>query len=182
MLIARPKRVASRTIATYPYLSLHEHDLVDDEADAKIRTAVTLSLLDWCVTTAVTADRRWVLVEQHRHGVDATTLEPAGGIIDPGELPEVAAVRELREETGFEGGALEPLGWVHPNPALSANRAHLFLVRGVVRTREPESSPEERTAVRLLDEREVEQGIVDGRVSHALGVLALTRALQRLRA
>lgn len=182
MLIARPKRVASRTIASYPYLSLHEHDLVDDEAEAKIRTAVTISLLDWCVVVAVTEDRRWVLVEQHRHGVDATTLEPAGGIIDAGEPPELAAVRELREETGFGAGTNEFLGWVHPNPALSSNRAHLYLIRGVRQLGEPHNTPDERTSVLLLDEQEVEQGILDGRVTHALGVLALTRALQRLRA
>lgn len=178
----RPRRVATRTIASYPYLSLHEHDLVDDEAEAKMRTAVTISLFDWCVAVAVTEARRWVLVEQHRHGVDATTLEPAGGIIDSGESPETAAVRELREETGFEGRAVESLGWVHPNPALSSNRAHLFLIRDARPLGEPESSPEERTWVQLLDEHEVERGIVDGRVSHALGVLALTRALQRIRA
>src|SRR6185503_4827087 len=102
--------------------------------------ALTIELWDWSVVAAVTDQDEWVMVEQHRHGVNALTLEPAGGIIDTGESPEEAAIRELVEETGYGGGKLVALGWVHPNPALSSNRAFLFLARGVRRLQDPESA------------------------------------------
>ncbi|KAH7096208.1 NUDIX hydrolase domain-like protein [Auriculariales sp. MPI-PUGE-AT-0066] len=43
-----------------------------------------------------------VLVEQYRPPVRARCVELPAGLIDGGETPEHAAVRELREETGFE--------------------------------------------------------------------------------
>jgi 8-oxo-dGTP pyrophosphatase MutT (NUDIX family) len=174
-----PRRIASRTIASYPHLALHEHDLRYDDADEPFNVQ-TLTLKDWCVSAAVTASGQWVLVEQHRHGVDGPTLEPAGGIVDPGEAIADAARRELLEETGYAGGRVEPLGWVHPNPALSSNRAHLFLFEGVHREGDPQHASDERTRVVLLPGTDLERALSDGRITHALGVLALTRALGTL--
>uniref|UniRef100_A0A7S1G137 Nudix hydrolase domain-containing protein n=1 Tax=Corethron hystrix TaxID=216773 RepID=A0A7S1G137_9STRA len=44
-----------------------------------------------------------LLVEQYRPPVGRTTLEFPAGLIDKGETPEQAALRELREETGYVG-------------------------------------------------------------------------------
>lgn len=58
---------------------------------------------------AVTAERKILIVEQYRRSVDSVILElPAGicGDFDAQEAPEIAAMRELREETGYAAGAL----------------------------------------------------------------------------
>jgi 8-oxo-dGTP pyrophosphatase MutT (NUDIX family) len=41
------------------------------------------------------------MTEQYRHGTGKIALEFPAGIIDKGETPEEAAVRELQEECGF---------------------------------------------------------------------------------
>jgi ADP-ribose pyrophosphatase len=174
----RPPRLRSRSIARYPFLELVEHD-IRDEAGGE-RAVLTIELCDWCVAVARDKGGRWVLVEQHRHGVDAVTLEPAGGIVDPGEDPAAAAVRELVEETGYAGTAALPLGWVHPNPALSSNRSFAYLIDGVEKVREPERSLDEQTNVVLLEDAEMERALTDGRITHALAVVALMRARRRL--
>lgn len=70
---------------------------------------------------------RVLLVRQYRKPVEATLLElPAGGV-DPGEAPEQAAVRELREETGYAPGKLEPLGGFYVAPGYTEEYLHLFL-------------------------------------------------------
>jgi 8-oxo-dGTP pyrophosphatase MutT (NUDIX family) len=42
-----------------------------------------------------------IVVSQHRPPCDAVVVEFPAGLIDPGESPIDAALRELREETGF---------------------------------------------------------------------------------
>jgi 8-oxo-dGTP pyrophosphatase MutT (NUDIX family) len=46
-----------------------------------------------------------LLVSQFRPPVGSATMEFPAGLIDGGETPEQAALRELREETGYVGRA-----------------------------------------------------------------------------
>lgn len=44
-----------------------------------------------------------LVILQYRPPVDAICVEFPAGLIDAGETPEQAAIRELKEETGYEG-------------------------------------------------------------------------------
>jgi ADP-ribose pyrophosphatase len=138
-----------------------------------------LRLPDWVNVACRTTDGRWVLIRQHRWGIDQGTLEVPGGVVEPGEDAGVAGLRELVEETGYGGGALESLGWVHPNPAIQDNRCHLFLLRDAVRIAEPHLDPGEDIEVTLLTTDEVRAALASGAITHALAALSLTRALAR---
>lgn len=56
---------------------------------------------------ALTPDHRLVMVRQFRPGPDRVVLTLPGGMLDPGEDPEEAGARELREETGYAAGSVE---------------------------------------------------------------------------
>jgi len=60
-----------------------------------------------------------LLVEQFRPPVGKATLEFPAGLIDAGETPEQAALRELREETGYVGEACKTLPVVSPLVCMS---------------------------------------------------------------
>ena len=47
-----------------------------------------------------------VLQKQFRPPVGRVCIEIPAGLLDPDERPEVCAVRELKEETGYEGVAV----------------------------------------------------------------------------
>ena len=57
---------------------------------------------DWVNITPITPEGDVVLVKQYRRGTDNITLEIPAGSLDPGETDAYqAALRELREETGY---------------------------------------------------------------------------------
>ncbi|AUX46173.1 DNA mismatch repair protein MutT [Sorangium cellulosum] len=174
MGIIIPRRRASAMAGSFGPLAVHRHDVV--AADVSY-PCFTLELADWISVAAITDAGEFVLVRQYRHGVDAVTIETAGGIIDPGEEPARAALRELQEETGYAAASLEPLGWVHPNTALQANRCHLYLARGARLVGEPDGDEHESTEAVVMTASEVTAAMQDGRISHSLSVVTLLRAL-----
>jgi len=129
----------------------------------------------WVNVVALTAADEIVMVRQWRHGPGAVTLEIPGGIVDPGETPEQAAVRELLEETGYAGGRAHSLGAVNPNPALFANRVHTFLVRDAAPRAAVANGPTEETQVVLVPRRAIPALVADETIDHALVVAALFR-------
>jgi len=73
-----------------------------------------------------------LLVRQFRKPVEKDLLEiPAGGI-DPGETPEDAVRREMREETGFLPRKVEKLGGFYSSPGFCTEYLHLYLASDLI--------------------------------------------------
>ncbi|MFL6245837.1 MAG: NUDIX hydrolase [Thermoanaerobaculia bacterium] len=87
----------------------------------------------WVNVVALTADGEIVLVRQYRHGVGQILLEIPAGIVDPKDTPASAALRELREETGYAAEQLHLTGSMDANPATQTNRSWSFLATGATR-------------------------------------------------
>ena len=64
---------------------------------------------DLGVAAAVVADHK-LLIVQEKNGIHAGKWRLPKGYVDEAELPEHAAIRELKEETGLNGEILRILG------------------------------------------------------------------------
>jgi len=132
-----------------------------------------LEVDDWVNVVPITTDGRVVMVRQFRHGIGDLTLEVPAGLIDATDAsPAVAAMRELREETGYAGGEVRPLGVVHPNPAIMNNRCHLFVAYDVEVAGPPHWDATEELAVETVALAEVPALIRSGAISNALTLVA----------
>jgi 8-oxo-dGTP pyrophosphatase MutT (NUDIX family) len=137
------------------------------------REFVVIDAPDWVNVIALTPAEELVLVRQFRYGTDAFSLEVPGGVIERGEDPVAAGVRELREETGYAGPAARLLGSVHPNPAIQNNRCHLVLVEDAVRAGDVAWDHDEEIAVATAPVEDVFAWARTGRITHALVLNAL---------
>ena len=141
-----------------------------------------LGFRDWVNITPVTTEGRILLVRQYRRGTDELTLEIPSGSMDRGETnPLYAARRELREETGHIADRFIALGKVAVNPAIQNNYCHIYLARDCVYDGPLRPDSTEELEVLQFTIPEVNQLIVDGKITHSLGLLGLVLALQHLR-
>ena len=146
----------------------HRPDTPDATHDFYVMEAV-----DWVNIIPVTASDEIVFIAHYRHGTDEVRLEVPGGMVDPEDPdPMYAAVREMREETGYTSDDVVELGVVHPNPAIQTNRCHTFLARGAYREGEPRPDDTEDIEVVLCPRAEVPELFTDGRITHSLVVSA----------
>ena len=81
---------------------------------------------------ALTTDGQVLLVRQFRPGPGRILDEMPGGIVDDGEDVAAAALRELREETGF-AGEIEVLGSTYLSASATTVR-HVAVARTVSRS------------------------------------------------
>ena len=159
--------VRRETAATFRIFSVERAHWTD--ADGRPRgDSLVLRCSDWCNVVALTPRDEVVLVWQYRFGTGAMSLEIPGGVVDPGEPPAQAALRELREETGYVAEASEPLLVVEPNSAIQDNRCHTFLARGARPVAPTAFDPQEELETVLVPAARVADLLDGGQVRHAL--------------
>ena len=92
-----------------------------------------------------------------------------------GEEPEVTAVREIEEETGYRPRSIEHLVTFEPMIGMVRNAHHVFLARGAERVAEPTEKNEGRFEwVPLAD---VPKFIAEGKVVNSGTLIALLHVL-----
>jgi ADP-ribose pyrophosphatase len=141
-----------------------------------------------CLMVPVLADGRIVLVRQYRYPLDALLWElPAGTL--PGreeagrmvglETPEVCAVRELREEAGYEADEWEKVAEYCAMPGGNDQIVHVFLARRLTRVGQALEDGEIITEVRAFEPTAIEGMIRRGEIRDAKTLIGLFYALGR---
>src|SRR6185503_1341203 len=100
--ILSTKRIYSGRIVT---LDLCEVELPDGQHQMReiIRHPGATALI------ALDDQNRILLVRQFRSAAAQVMSEIPAGVLNSGEDPKTAAIRELQEETGYKPGKIEPL-------------------------------------------------------------------------
>lgn len=163
--------LGSRPISDHRILQVR-HDLYRFEPTGVEREFVVIDAPDWVNVVPITEDGRVVLIRQYRHGIRAVTLEIPGGIIDPGERPEAAAIRELREETGYAAQRITALGRTSPNPAIQGNHQYVFLAENCRAVDATNFDAFEDIEVELHDLDEIPELIRREEICHSLVINA----------
>ena len=130
---------------------------------------------EWVNIIPVTKDKDVVLIRQYRHGVGDIVLEIPGGIVEENDTPLDAAVRELKEETGYSPTEMVYLGMVHANPAFLNNRCHTYLALDCFPDGPQNLDEKEDIEVVVRPFTDIPKLIRDGEISHSLILAAFYR-------
>jgi len=80
----------------------------------------------------VTNDNCVILVKQYRKAVNRMLLEIPAGKLEVNEEPRETAIRELKEETGYESENLKYLLEFYTSPGYTNEKIYLFLATNLI--------------------------------------------------
>lgn len=168
------KRRSSNQVADCRVFKVRQ-DFCERESDNIQHSFFVLENPDWVNVIALTKERKVVLIEQFRHGIEQNILELPGGMIDENEEPEIGARRELLEETGYSAEKFIFLGKSHPNPAIQNNWIYHYLAENCEKLDDVEFDEHESVITKLFDLDEIENLIENETITHSLVLAALLR-------
>ncbi len=167
------KKIGSELIGNFRIFTLRSDKRVSPRTN-RVHDFFVLESVNWVNVVAVTPDRQLVMIEQFRHGSETVELEVPGGMMDAGDASPIAAgLRELREETGYEGTHARVIGQVFPNPAIMTNTCFTVQVEDCRLTHPLQWDHSEDLVTRLVPIAEVPRLVASGAIRHSLVVVAL---------
>jgi ADP-ribose pyrophosphatase len=142
-------------------------NLRQDEVSLPTGEQVTYTLVEhpgYVMVVPLLGDGRVILERVYRYTVQETVLEcPSGGL--DGDTPELAARRELEEETG---------------DGISDERFYLFLATELSQSGEMNREPTEQIEIEFVPLRDAAELALSGSIRDAPSALALILAQRKL--
>jgi len=162
----------SRKKGNYKIFTLWE-EMAKNPRNGAVRNIVILDFPGWISVIPLTSNNEVVMVRQYRHGVKKVLLEIPGGIMDKEDSsPEIAARRELAEETGYGTDKLKLIGSLYPQPAIQTNRYHIFLAEDVKKIGGTDFDEGEDIETVIVPLKHIPHMIETGKICHAMVVTA----------
>ena len=111
------------------------------------------------------ADGRFALIHQFRKPVEQIMLEVPAGNVEPDEDLEVAARREIREETGYEATSLTRLGALYPSPGYVDERIEIYHAHLAAEPAALDLDEDEQVRVELCERHQILAWVREGRIT-----------------
>lgn len=173
------KTIDSKYIIQRPWATLRVDKLEMPNGNIKEEYYV-LEYPTWVNMVALTEDNQVIFVRQYRHGAGRIMVELPAGVVEDNEDPEIAARRELLEETGYAFDDISFVCELFANPATSGNITYTYLLTGGRKVQEQDLDPSEDIEVVLMDLEEAKQFLFDNKIGQALHSSALFYTLKKL--
>lgn len=164
--------LAAREIYRNRWLRLTEYAVLRPDGSEGIYSVVDPG--DNVTILALDADQQVYLLTTFVYTMQRAEVIAPSGSIDPGEEPEDAARRELREETGITAATWTPLGAYELSHGISTQVSYLYLARDLT-FGPPQREATEAMELCPLPLREAYELCLRGEIRSAPTALALWR-------
>ena len=123
----KPEILAKQTVAQSKLFSIESLDLKFSNGERRTYERMKPSGRNAVMMVPITEQGDILLVREYAAGTERYELGFPKGLIDQGETPDEAAVRELKEEIGFGARKLTPLKEVILAPSYFSSKMTLFI-------------------------------------------------------
>jgi ADP-ribose pyrophosphatase len=134
--------------------------------------SIAVGKLDIVVILALVGRDKVVLERQYRPVLGKYIYEVPAGHIEKGERPMEAAIRELKEETGYGPSRIVPMLSMYACPGLLTEKAYVYIATGL-RKGKSRPDPNEHLSVRVVGLKKALQMIETNEIEDAKTIVAL---------
>jgi len=122
----------------------------------------------------ITDNGTMIMVEQYRKALERSIFEIPAGKLEPGELPEKTAMRELEEETSLGCKELKHITSFSTSPGFADEIIHLYSATGLFQIEDSAHTDEDEFVEMIeVSVEEAEQMMEDGRIFDAKTAFAV---------
>lgn len=130
----------------------------------------------------ITDEGKLILVKQYRKALERTIVEIPAGRIEPNEAPELTAIRELEEETGFGTNDITYIQSFATSPGFADEIIHLYLAKDLYTIENPADGDEDEFIELLeISIAEAEEMVATGEIYDAKTAFAVLYAKHELK-
>jgi ADP-ribose pyrophosphatase len=117
-------------------------------------------------------------IKSYRHIVDSVQIEVPSGYMENGESPQYAAIRELKEETGYAAQRIVSIGSYTLDYSMFEQTGNIFVAYDLVREGEQSLGNMETIELTILTINEIRRLLFDGKIINAASIVALYKAIE----
>jgi len=167
-----------KTIRTKPIFNGNIIDVQVDDVllpDGKTSTREIVKHPGAVALIPVTDDGKIIFVEQYRKPLERTIIEIPAGKIEKDEAPDVTAIRELEEETGYTTDKVEYITSFYTSPGFANEIIHIYFSDQLNQLQEKvQGDEDEFVEIHLLTLEEAENYVTEQKIYDAKTMYAIT--------
>ncbi len=118
-----------------------------------------------------------LIIKSYRYLVDSIQIEVPSGYIDEGESAKQAAIRELKEETGYIAKNVIDLGTYSLDYSMFKQQGNVFVAYGLSKEQDQSLGIMEKINVEIMKIEEIKQLLLQGKISNAASIVAFYKAI-----
>lgn len=112
-------------------------------------------------------NQTFVLVEQYRYTIRQPLIEFPQGGTRSGESPEIAAKRELAEETGFVAQSMVLLGKIYLQKGITSQGGYVYVASGLSKGKQNLEAEEQELTVKTISQSKLKKMIKERIITDA---------------
>ena len=168
------KIISSKKVYSNEYLHVYE-DKFDLNGIEKIYIRGIRK--DYSTIVPFVSKDEILIIKSYRHLVDSIEIEVPSGYIDEGETAKQAAIRELKEETGYTAKDIISIGSYTLDYSMFKQKGNIFIAYDLDKEKAQSLGIMEKIDVEIIKIKEIEKLLLQGKISNAASIVAFYRAL-----
>jgi ADP-ribose pyrophosphatase len=156
------------------FVQLYE-DIIDIRGKEKVYTRIKRK--DYSTIVPFISNDQILVIKSYRHLVDSIQIEVPSGYIETGEDPKEAALRELKEETGYAAKEITQIGTYTPDYTMFEQKGNLFVAYDLVNEGDQGLGIMELIEPAILTIKEIMKLLSEGKILNASSIVAFYWAI-----